>query len=145
MMMIGYLLDGFPRNLTQAQNCSLHLDSVINLTQSEHIIIKKISGRRVCGGCGFNYNVEHIREGILDMPPILPTVEGICDNCGARNSLVQRSDDCEEVVRKRLQEYQSETEPLINYYDNKGLLKIFRVTGGAEELLPQFMDLLMHD
>ena len=79
------------------------------------------------------------------MPPILPKVEGICDNCGATNSLTQRPDDNEEVVIRRLREYAQETEPLINYYENKGLLKIFKVTGGAEELLPQFLELLIHE
>lgn len=138
----GYLLDGFPRNLSQAQSSDLKLDSVINLTQSEEIIVRKISGRRVCSQCGANYNLEYIKEEGLDMPPILPKVEGVCDSCGAHDSLVQRPDDNREVVLRRLVEYRNETEPLIAYYENRGILKTFKVTGGAEELLPSFLELL---
>jgi adenylate kinase len=142
---LGFLLDGFPRNLTQARSTNLQLDSVINLVQSEDVIIRKISGRRVCSNCGTNYNVEYIKEGELDMPPILPKKEGICDVCGSKDSLIQRPDDNKEVVKRRLLEYKNETEPLVNYYENLGILRIFRVTGGAEELLPKFLELLHSD
>ncbi|KAL9648105.1 hypothetical protein ABK040_007470 [Willaertia magna] len=148
----GFLLDGFPRTLIQAQKLDqisdkIKLDLVVNLHQDEDIIIKKISSRRVCSNCGMNYNLAHIKsaDGKLDMPPLLPKVEGVCDQCGAVDSLVQRPDDKEEVVRKRLVEYDALTLPLLKYYEDKGILKTFIVNDGTKRLLPSFVKLLQQD
>lgn len=144
----GILLDGFPRTLRQAemfQESGVHLDAVINLQQSEDIILTKITNRRLCSECGEVYNLAHIKQDGIDMPPMLPKVDGICDNCGAKDSLVQRDDDKEETVRRRLRIYAEETQPLIEFYRRLGILKDFVVCGGAEELLPSFVKLLLQE
>lgn len=144
----GILLDGFPRTLRQAemfQESGVHLDAVINLQQSEDIILTKITNRRMCSECGEVYNLAHIKQDGIDMPPMLPKVDGICDNCGAKDSLVQRDDDKEETVRRRLRIYAEETQPLIEFYRKLGILKDFVVCGGAEELLPSFVKLLLQE
>jgi adenylate kinase len=144
----GFILDGFPRTQHQAEifhatpYCPTH---VINLDQRIDIIIRKISGRRICSNCGENYNVEHIIDDGLDMPPMLPKVENICDRCGAKDSLVQRNDDKMEVVRSRMESYKAQTAPLIEFYQQKGVLREFRVNGGTKELLPGFVSLLKED
>ena len=113
----GYLLDGFPRTIPQAEALAAMpavrhqpLDVVINLLVSDTTILRRLSGRRHCSGCGRNYNT-------LSNPPIVPEV---CDHCGQR--LVQRPDDHAETVIRRLQTYRQQTQPLIEYYRNKGLL-----------------------
>jgi len=144
---MGYLLDGFPRNLVQAQKLDsipgkIRVDMVLNLHQDEDIIITKVSSRRICSNCGEVYNLAHIKRDGLDMPPMLPKVEGVCDSCGAKDSLIQRDDDREEVVKKRLVEYDQVTAPLLKYYQDKGILKTFIVNGGAKQLLPSFLKVL---
>ncbi len=116
----GFILDGFPRTLTQAEyldeaffKMRMEITYAIDIYAPDEVIIKRLSGRRICSGCGKNY---HIRT----KPPVK---EGICDECGGK--LVQRNDDREEIIRKRLETYHIETEPLIGYYKKKGkLLKI---------------------
>jgi adenylate kinase len=76
------------------------------------------------------------------MPPILPKVDGVCDRCGAKDSLVQRDDDKESVVRSRMVSYSEQTAPLLHYYDNMGILQHFKVNGGVKDLLPGFVDRL---
>ncbi|KAG2379375.1 hypothetical protein C9374_007514 [Naegleria lovaniensis] len=143
----GFILDGFPRTISQAIKLDslsdkIKLDLVLNLHQDEDIIIAKISNRRVCSNCGQVYNFAHIKRDGLDMPPLVPKVEGICDGCGAKDSLVQRDDDREEVVQKRLVEYDKLTSPLLEFYQKKGLLKTFVVNGGAKALMPSFLKVL---
>jgi adenylate kinase len=113
----GYLLDGFPRTIPQAEALMampavrrLPLDAVINLQVSDETILRRLSGRRHCAGCGRNYN-------IISLPPETP---GICDDCG--KPLVQRADDREETIIKRLQTYKQQTEPLIEHYRKQHLL-----------------------
>ena len=113
----GFILDGFPRTLPQAAALEKMpavkkrpLDAVINLQVSDATILKRLSGRRHCSECGRSYN-------IISMPP---REKGICDDCG--HPLVQREDDCEETIIRRLKTYQQQTEPLIDYYHSKGLL-----------------------
>jgi len=113
----GFILDGYPRNLFQAEyltnllkELNLNLDIVININASDNEIIERITGRRICPVCG---SIYHIKNN----PPKNP---GICDNDGAK--LIQRKDDMKETVIKRLAVYKQETEPLIEYYKNKGLL-----------------------
>lgn len=140
----GFLLDGFPRTLVQAEQFQKRqaIDMVVNLDQDEDIIISKITNRRVCSNCGHNYNLAHIKRGNIDMPPLLPKVDGICDTCGAKDSLVQRADDKLEVVKHRLDVYKQSTFPLVQYYENLGILKNFSVLGGVKQLLPSFLKLL---
>jgi len=116
----GFILDGYPRNLAQAQTLDdllngvkMALDLVAYLDSSEAVIIQRLSGRRVCSGCGANFHVKN-------MPP---KAEGICDNCGA--NLYQRSDDNEETVMVRLQVYQKEAASLIKYYQDQCRLARF--------------------
>ncbi|MBM3250134.1 MAG: adenylate kinase [Candidatus Omnitrophica bacterium] len=116
----GFILDGYPRNLAQAQTLDdllngvkMALDLVAYLDSSEAVIIQRLSGRRVCSGCGANFHVKN-------MPP---KAEGICDNCGA--NLYQRSDDNEETVMVRLQVYQKEAASLIKYYQDQRRLARF--------------------
>ena len=125
----GYILDGFPRTLKQAEDLDEALkraasatDMVIYFATSPAVAIERLSGRRVCKSCGFNYHVKNIP----------PKKEGICDKCGG--SLFQRPDDKEETVRNRLKVYEDQTKPLIDHYVKKGLLK--RVSGdmGVDEL-----------
>eukprot|EP00817_Percolomonadidae_sp_ATCC50343_P006412 CAMPEP_0117425078 /NCGR_PEP_ID=MMETSP0758-20121206/5393_1 /TAXON_ID=63605 /ORGANISM="Percolomonas cosmopolitus, Strain AE-1 (ATCC 50343)" /LENGTH=164 /DNA_ID=CAMNT_0005209289 /DNA_START=295 /DNA_END=789 /DNA_ORIENTATION=+ len=141
----GFVLDGYPRTLHQAKELHEKLgdvDQVINLTQRDDIILAKITNRRVCSECGHTYNLAHIKEDGLDMPPLLPKVDGICDECGAKDSLFQRDDDQLDIVKNRLNVYNELTAPLIDYYENKGILDHFKVTGGAKALLPSFLELL---
>ncbi len=114
----GFLLDGFPRTVNQAdalgqtlQELGITLDGVVNLEVSEVELVRRLTGRRVCPKCGANYHV-------MFNPP---RTEGRCDNCGT--DLIQRDDDREETVRRRLEVYRNQTQPLINYYQERGLLK----------------------
>lgn len=116
----GVLLDGFPRTVTQADALKSYLESkgksitaVVELNVPDEDIVKRTSSRIICSNkeCGASYNT-------VFMPP---KVEGICDRCGS--PLIKRADDNPETIRKRLDTYHKETEPLINYYKNEGLLE----------------------
>ena len=130
----GFLLDGYPRRLSQARALAeLHaLDLVVNLVLREDILVRKLSARRVCGGCGKNYNIADINEGEYVMPPLMPKVKGVCDVCGG--GLVQRSDDTEEVVKERLRIYEDETMPLVEFYEKQQRLVRFEVFKGVEDV-----------
>ncbi|MGB9680018.1 MAG: adenylate kinase [Thermoanaerobacteraceae bacterium] len=113
----GFLLDGYPRNISQAeeldkflldQNSSINY--VINIVVDRDILIERITGRRVCPNCGATYHIKNSP----------PKEDNKCDKCGAQ--LIQRADDNIESVLKRLEVYENETKPLINYYNNKGIL-----------------------
>ena len=113
----GFILDGFPRSIPQAEALDamgVSIDVVLSLTVEDDVIVKRMSGRRVCA-CGASYHVE-------SNPP---KEEGVCDKCGA--ALVIRSDDNPETVQKRLKTYHEQTEPLEAYYEAKG--KLIRVAG----------------
>ena len=105
----GYVLDGYPRNLDQAEYLSdiTSLDAVVFLDVSETELVDRLTGRRVCDDCGANYHVE--------FSP--PEEEGVCDECGG--DLIQRDDDNEESVRNRLDVFDEETQPVIEYYDER--------------------------
>ena len=107
----GYLLDGFPRSLPQAQAIeSLGINCVINLTIAEERLVERIVDRRICRDCGAIYNVS-----------TLPSqVEGVCDECGGE--LYQRLDDTYEKLMVRLDSYRQETEPVVEYYREKGVV-----------------------
>ena len=122
----GYILDGFPRTIPQAEALKEALakkdekiDLALDVEASDELIIKRIAGRRTCPACGAIYH-------IVTLPP---KTEGICDRCGA--DLIQRKDDNEETVKNRLKIYHEVTEPLISYYKKEGILEEI---DGAEEL-----------
>ena len=114
----GFILDGVPRTLSQAKAidaAGIPIDYVVSIEIDDSVIEGRMTGRRVCPGCGSSYHVVNNR----------PTVEGICDNCGTE--LVIRKDDAPETVRERLQVYHSRTEVLKAYYADQG--KLFLVNG----------------
>jgi adenylate kinase len=118
----GFILDGFPRTVPQAEaltEMGVEIDVVLNLEGPDERIIARMSGRRVCPACGASYHVIYKPSA----------KEGICDKCGSELSI--RKDDDPEVVKSRLEVYHSETEPLKEYYSKKGILKIVE---GQEEL-----------
>ena len=128
----GFLLDGFPRTLPQAEalqkiskEISRDIDAVVNLECNNDELIRRISGRRVCRNCGAPYHVVTMK----------PKVEGVCDLCGGE--LYQRKDDNEEALKVRLEHYNQETKPLLDYYANLGLLKSFDSLVGKEELFDE--------
>lgn len=109
----GFILDGFPRTIPQAkalENNGITVDGVINFVASKHVIIQRLSGRRVCKRCG----------AIFHLTNIPPKVEDICDRCNGE--LYQRKDDTPEIIVERLEVYKKQTEPLISYYENLGIL-----------------------
>jgi adenylate kinase len=122
----GFILDGYPRTLVQADALMAHLaatgsgiDLVAEMVVDDDVLVKRIAGRYSCGGCGAVYHDETAR----------PKVQGTCDRCGG-TSFKRRADDNAETVRSRLLTYYRETAPLIGYYHAKGLLK--RVDGMAD-------------
>jgi adenylate kinase len=123
----GFILDGFPRNIFQAEALEdmlgqRGLDIVVNLEVSTEVVLRRIAGRRVCTNCGTNHNV-------IDNPPKVPNV---CDSCGGR--LVQRDDDTEEAVRRRLEIYEAVTAPLVDWYRERGLLVTVDAAGSPDEV-----------
>ena len=118
----GFILDGFPRTIPQAQalvDMGIDIDKVIDIEVPDEKITKRMSGRRVCSKCANSYHMEYKK----------PKVEGICDACGGE--LVQRKDDAPETVQARLVEYHEMTEPLKGFYENLGKL---RIVEGQEEI-----------
>lgn len=114
----GYVLDGFPRTIPQAEvldealnKLGEKIDYAINVDVPDENIVRRMSGRRACLKCGATYHIEHIP----------PKTEGICDTCGSE--LVLRDDDKPETVEKRLKVYHEQTQPLIDFYTAKGVLK----------------------
>lgn len=116
----GYLLDGYPRTIAQADALAAAgqtIDAVVLIDVPDEMLVERIVGRQSCGKCGCVYHLKN-------MPP---KVAGICDQCGSE--LIQRSDDREDVVRSRLSAYHAQTQPLVDYYASRGVL--FRVDGNA--------------
>jgi len=130
----GYLLDGFPRTIQQAEALSgfAALNHVLNLVISDDAIIERLSGRRICPQCGEIYHIKY-------MPP---KVDNRCDNDGA--DLTIRDDDKIEAIKNRLKVYKKQTEPLIEYYRNTGLLKDLDASLKPEGVLARAIETLGH-
>ena len=121
----GYILDGFPRTVAQAQalaDMGVVIDKVVDITLPDETIIDRISGRRVCPACGASYHITSI-----------PSADNVhCDKCGA--DLIHRSDDQPEVVAKRLVEYRKKTAPLTDFYKKVGNLVTVSSVGAIEDV-----------
>lgn len=133
----GFLLDGFPRTRAQAERLEALLAErklpaalVVNLNVSYNSLIRRLTGRRTCAGCGAIYNVFH-------RPP---QTEGKCDACGG--ALTQRADDREEVIRERLKEYESKTAPLAEFYRQRGALVEMAADDAPEAVTPRLVETL---
>jgi adenylate kinase len=130
----GFILDGFPRNITQAKQLDRMLSSgdrkidfALRFVVSEHCVLRRLGGRRICASCGADYNLYSK----------LPQKEGVCDICGGE--LYQREDDREDVVLNRLKVYREKTNPLEEYYNHQG--KLFRINSesDADEVLKEIL------
>ncbi len=124
----GFILDGFPRTIPQAE---MFQDicpdvAVVNFQIADEIVIKRLSTRRVCKACGANYNV-------LTLPP---KKEGVCDKCGGE--IIQRDDDKQESILHRMDVYREQTEPLIKFYTDKGKIQNFDAAIETANLLEEF-------
>ncbi|MCQ2741714.1 MAG: adenylate kinase [Bacilli bacterium] len=133
----GYLLDGFPRTIPQAEalkalgeEIGRPVNTVIDISVPDQVLIERIAGRRVCPKCGASYNVNTMK----------PSVEGICDRCGAE--LIQRKDDNAESFAVRLKNYYESTQPLLDYYKKAGLLHPFNGVGNPADLKKEIIELL---
>ena len=133
----GFLLDGFPRTVPQAQeldkmlaDLGTQLDVVLELVVDDDEVIRRLSGRRTCSGCGKTWHVE------FDAP----TVDGVCDRCGSE--LYQRDDVKAETVANRLREYADKTAPLIDFYGAQGKLVGIDATGLVEDITVRAIDAL---
>ena len=127
----GFILDGFPRTIAQAEilEAFCSLDAVINFDISDEAVIKRLSGRRLCPSCGKNFHIEFMK----------PLIEGLCDNC--RATLVIREDDKTEAIVKRLETYREQTFPLIEFYQNKNLLITLDAKPAPAAILENFVKL----
>lgn len=131
----GFLLDGFPRNVAQAEALDvvlkaedMQLDAVLDLEVPEDEVVKRIAGRRICRND--SAHVFHVTYNA-------PKTEGVCDVCGGE--LFQRSDDSEETVRKRLEVYHTQTEPIIDYYRAQNLVVTISALGKVDEVTAKAM------
>ncbi len=124
----GYILDGFPRTIPQAEMLEKLVNDVkvVNFEIKDEIVIRRLSTRRVCKACGANFNV-------LTLPP---KVEGVCDKCGGE--LYQRDDDKQESILHRMDVYREQTEPLINFYKEKGKITDLDASIETDILLGEF-------
>ncbi len=123
----GYILDGFPRTIMQADSLSQfsEIDSVINFVIQDEQVIERLAGRRICKNCGEGYHIETLK----------PQKEGICDKCG--EELVKRPDDAPEAIKNRLDVYYESTEPLIEYYKDKNKLKDIDGSGSVDAVMAE--------
>jgi adenylate kinase len=133
----GFMLDGFPRNVAQAQHLDkylkevgMSLDTVVNIEVDKDILVGRAVGRRICKSCGATYHVE--------FNP--PKVDSVCDVCGGE--LYQRADDNEETVSKRIQVYLDETKPLVNYYSKEGIIANINGEQSIDKVFSDIVDAL---
>ena len=129
----GFILDGFPRTIPQAEaldRMGIIIDRVVDINVPDEVITRRVSGRRACLDCGSTYHIETKK----------PNVEGICDRCGS--TLVQRKDDLPETVLERLHVYHAQTEPLRDYYAAAGKLLVVDGQQDIQEIAEQTLELL---
>ena len=133
----GFLLDGFPRNTNQAEvldailiEKKMPLDAALELLIDNSEIVKRLSGRRTCRNCSATFHKDFEK----------PKVDGVCDKCSGE--LYQREDDKEEVITRRLEIYAQQTEPIISYYKNAGILKNMSAIGDVSEITQKVIALL---
>ncbi len=133
----GFILDGFPRNTSQAETLDKVLEEMgmplqvaLSVDVDFDVLMKRLTGRRTCRQCGQMYNIYYNP----------PKQEGVCDKCGGE--LYQRDDDKEETIRKRLEVYEAQTAPLIEYYDKKGILKRVNGVGNIDEIFANICAIL---
>jgi adenylate kinase len=133
----GYILDGFPRNTAQAEaldkmlaSLNMSLTAALSVDVPFEDLMKRLTGRRTCKGCGQMYNIYFKA----------PAKEGVCDKCSGE--LFQRDDDKEATIKKRLEVYTAQTEPLIGYYKNKGIVKSVSGTGSIDEIFKKVTEVL---
>lgn len=133
----GFMLDGFPRNVAQAQHLDkylkevgISLDRVVNIEVDKDILVGRAVGRRICKSCGATYHVE--------FNP--PKADGVCDVCGGE--LYQRADDNEETVSKRIQVYLDETKPLVDYYSKEGIIANINGEQSIDKVFADIVDAL---
>ncbi len=133
----GYVLDGFPRTIPQAEvleealaNIGDKIDFAIDVDVPDENIVRRMSGRRACLSCGATYHIEHVP----------PKAEGICDRCG--KELVLRDDDKAETVKNRLNVYHEQTQPLIDFYEKKGVLKSVDGTVDMQDVFAAIVSIL---
>jgi adenylate kinase len=133
----GFMLDGFPRTISQAEaldeilkSLNTQIDHVVNLKVDRSLLLARLTGRRICRSCGATYHE-------LFNPP---ATAGVCDKCGGE--LYQRSDDTEEKVGTRLDEYINKTAPLLEYYESKGLLRELNGERDIDEVTAELRNLL---
>jgi adenylate kinase len=120
----GFILDGFPRTISQAEaleEMGVHIDCALSLEITDEAIVKRMSGRRMCSKCGVSYHIEHKK----------PIQDNICDRCGS--ALYIRVDDAAETVLERLEIFHEQTEPLKSFYEERGLLKCVSSEAGVDE------------
>lgn len=135
----GFLLDGFPRTVPQAEaldaalsELGMPLDAVVSLRVPEDELVKRLSGRRVCSGCGKPFHVDTMPEGMQQ-----------CEACGGE--IVQRVDDQADAVRNRLRVYENQTALLIGYYRDRGILAEVDATGPIEQVFDRVVEILTND
>lgn len=139
----GFILDGFPRTVAQARFLEklTSIDAVITLEIPEDVLVEKISARRVCRKCGENYNAASIDRVICGVrfrfPNVGSKVEGICDKCGGE--LLQRPDDNPKTIRDRIEVYNKQAKPIIDYYKGKIKFLDIIVNGGPEEMAAKIL------
>lgn len=140
----GFILDGYPRTIPQAEELEriTKIDVVLLLNIPDDILREKLTARRVCGNCNAIYNVANIQRTIngvsYDLPAMGPRKEGVCDLCGGK--LVQRKDDTAQVIQDRMDVYAKQTKPLIKFYKKRKLVEDIFVSAGPEEMLPKILD-----
>ena len=126
----GFILDGFPRTIPQAEaldKMGINIEYVVDIEVSDERIINRLSGRRVCEECGRPYHLVNLK----------PKKEGVCDACGG--TLVQRKDDHIDTIKNRLEIYHKETEPLVEYYKNQGKLQTVHGSDSVEDTMADMM------
>ena len=129
----GFILDGFPRTIPQAEaldNMGIIIDKVVDIDVPDENIVNRMSGRRVCKACGSSYHIENKK----------PKVEGVCDACGGELQI--RKDDAPETVLDRLNVYHEQTEPLKDYYANCGKLRSVEGTAPIKEITASILKVL---